>query len=120
MAFIAVDQRTGALLGVVRLHASANYDKGEYAVLVRSDLKGKGLGWTLMNTMLEYARAEGIAKVEGQVLRENTTMLAMCAELGFTITPDLSDSSLFLVEFRRAAAAISFVEMAITRRIRPT
>lgn len=97
MAFIAVDQRTGALLGVVRLHASANYDKGEYAVLVRSDLKGKGLGWTLMKTMLDYARAEGIAKVEGQVLRENTTMLAMCAELGFTITPDPSDSSLFMV-----------------------
>jgi hypothetical protein len=27
--------------------------------------------------------------VQGQVLSENTTMLAMCAELGFHITDDL-------------------------------
>ena len=43
-------RRRGEMLGVVRLHANANYDTGEYAVLVRSDLKGRGLGWLLMQT----------------------------------------------------------------------
>ena len=41
-----------------------------------------------MQTMIEYARAEGLDTIEGQVLNENTTMLRMCAELGFIITPD--------------------------------
>ena len=100
MAFIAIDERTGAMLGVARLHANANYDAGEYAVLVRSDLKGRGLGWLLMQTLIEYARAEGLTFIEGQVLRENTAMLGMCKDLGFTIEPDPREPG--IVEVRRA------------------
>jgi acetyltransferase len=43
MAFIAIEPPTDRMLGVVRLHANADYQSGEYAVLVRSDLKGRGL-----------------------------------------------------------------------------
>ena len=60
MAFVAIEEATGKMLGVVRLHADANYESGEYAVLVRSDLKGRGLGWLLMQMIIEYARAEGL------------------------------------------------------------
>ena len=91
MAFIALDEASGAMLGVVRLHANANYDSGEFAVLVRSDFKGRGLGWQLMQLMIEYARAEGLETVEGQVLSSNATMLAMCRELGFRISFDPQD-----------------------------
>jgi acetyltransferase len=91
MAFMAIEESSGALLGVVRLHANANYDSGEFAILVRSDLKGHGLGWLLMQLITEYARAEGIGTIEGQVLRENNSMLAMCRELGFEITADMND-----------------------------
>lgn len=86
MAFVALDEADNEMLGVVHLHADSNLEAGEYSVLVRSDLKGQGLGWLLMQTMLEYARAKGLRRVEGQVLRKNTTMLRMCAELGFRIT----------------------------------
>jgi acetyltransferase len=85
MAFIALDEPTGEMLGAVRLHASSDYAKAEYAILVRSDLKGRGLGWQLMQLMLEYARTEGIGAVEGEVLRGNTAMIAMCRELGFSV-----------------------------------
>jgi acetyltransferase len=88
MAFIALDESSGRMLGVVRLHADANYDSGEYAVLVRSDLKGRGLGWVLMQLIIEYARAEGLRSIAGQVLRDNSTMLAMCRELGFAVSAD--------------------------------
>jgi acetyltransferase len=88
MAFIAIEEASGRMLGSVRLHADANYDSGEYAILVRSDLKGKGLGWLLMQMIIDYARAEGLKTIEGQVLSENTTMLAMCQEFGFDISPD--------------------------------
>ena len=56
MAFVAIEEATGNMLGVIRLHADANYDSGEYAVLVRSDLKGRGLGYLLMQLIIEYAR----------------------------------------------------------------
>ena len=75
----------------MRLHTNADYDSGEYAILVRSDLKGRGLGWLLMQLLIEYARAEGIRSIEGQVLQENTTMLNMCRELGFEIARDADD-----------------------------
>jgi acetyltransferase len=65
---------------------------------VRSDLKGRGLGWMLMQMIIEYARAEGIGAVQGEVLAENTTMLRMCTELGFNIQQSPTDSNIRLVE----------------------
>jgi acetyltransferase len=97
MAFIAIDEATGTMLGVVRIHADSEYRSGEYAILVRSDLKGHGLGWLLMELIIEYARAEGLESIRGQVLQENRTMLQMCRQLGFQITPDPEESSILVV-----------------------
>jgi acetyltransferase len=100
MAFLAIDEASGEMLGVVRLHADAAYERGEYAVLVRSDLKSRGLGWLLMQMIVDYARAEGIRVIEGQVLRENTTMLNMCRELGFEIASDPEEADVQVVKLR--------------------
>lgn len=94
MALIVIDDTTGQMLGGVRIHSDVNHETGEYAILVRSDLKGAGLGWLLMKTMIDYAHAEGLRKVEGQVLRDNTTMLKMCTELGFKVSPEADDPGL--------------------------
>jgi acetyltransferase len=102
MAFIAIDEETGELLGVVRLHADANFEAGEYAVLVRSDLKGQGLGWKLMELMIEYARSEGLKRIEGEVLAENTSMLEMCRDLGFESVPLADEPTLRLVKLQLA------------------
>jgi acetyltransferase len=85
MAFIALDEMDCAMLGVARLHDYADGLSGEYAIAVRSDLKGHGLGWQLMQMIIAYARAKGLRTIEGQVLHENTTMLQMCRQLGFEI-----------------------------------
>jgi len=98
MAFIAIEEATGNMFGVVRLHADANYESGEYAILIRSDLKGRGLGWLLMQQIIEYARAEGLKTIEGQVLSENVTMLTMCRELGFAIRPDPNDPDISIAK----------------------
>jgi acetyltransferase len=83
MAFVAIAKASGALLGVTRLLADPDYTRGEYAILIRSDLKGHGLGWRLMQQLIAYARSEGLEVLYGFVLGANTTMLKMCAELGF-------------------------------------
>jgi acetyltransferase len=97
MAFIALDESSRQMLGVVRLHANANYETGEYAILLRSDCKGRGLGWLLMQMIIDYARAEGLKMIEGQVLVENVEMLNMCRELGFKIAADRNDADICVV-----------------------
>jgi RimJ/RimL family protein N-acetyltransferase len=94
MAFVAIDDTTNETLGVVRLHADASHESGEYAILLRSDLKGRGLGWCLMQRIIEYAKSEGLKRIYGQILQENTVMLKMCRELGFEIKTDPEDRGL--------------------------
>jgi len=96
MAFIAFDN-SNEMVGVVRLHSDSIYERGEYAILLRSDLKGIGLGWELMRLMIEWARTEGLPEVEGQVLRENKTMLEMCKSLGFESRADPNDPDIRVV-----------------------
>jgi acetyltransferase len=83
MAFIALDEDTGQMLGLVRLKDELDEKTAEFAILVRSRLKGHGLGWQLMRRVLDYAKEKGLRRVYGDVLVENATMLQMCAELGF-------------------------------------
>ena len=93
MAFVAIAEATGALLGVARFVADPDYTRGEYAILVRSDLKGRGLGWRLMQYLIDYARSEGLKELYGTVLADNTTMLDMCRQLGFRVEPEPDDTS---------------------------
>ena len=83
MAFVAATP--SELLGVSRLIADPDYSNAEFAVVVRSDLKGKGLGYKLMQHLIAYARAEGLGALHGDVLVENTGMLQLCRELGFSM-----------------------------------
>jgi len=53
-------------------------------------------------TMIEYARWQGLARIEGQVLRENTTMLSMCRQLGFSVSRDPEDTSIAIVRLELA------------------
>jgi acetyltransferase len=94
MAFVALEETTGELLAVVRLHNNAGNDSGEYAIVVRSDCKGRGLGWQLMQMIIAYGRAKGLRAIEGKVLRENKAMLDMCRQFGFEISIDPKNASI--------------------------
>jgi acetyltransferase len=114
MAFVATDTTTGEIIGVVRLHSDSLYESAEYAILLRSDLKGKGLGWALMQLLIEYAKAEGLKTISGVVLRENASMLQMCRELGFALHIDPSDAGVSLVTLDLAAVAAPQASPAIS------
>jgi len=98
MAFIAIEEATGRMLGVVRLHDDPTGDSAEFAILVRSRLKGRGLGWLMMKHMIAYARSKGLQHVRGQVLAENSSMLTMCEELGFHSKDDPEERGVKLVD----------------------
>jgi N-acetylglutamate synthase-like GNAT family acetyltransferase len=97
MAFIAIEERSGLMLGVVRLHEDPDGENAEFAILVRSRLKGRGLVWLLMKHMIACAQDTGLKTVHGQVLAENSTMLLMCGELGFHTANDPSERGVKVV-----------------------
>jgi acetyltransferase len=87
MGLVAVslprDDAPQEMNGIVHIVADPDNVTAEYAVMVRSDMKGKGLGYFLMSQILDYARERGLKEIHGEVLRENTSMLQMCNDLGF-------------------------------------
>ncbi|MCV3205478.1 bifunctional acetate--CoA ligase family protein/GNAT family N-acetyltransferase [Mesorhizobium sp. YC-39] len=94
MAFVALETGTGALAGISRLSCDPDHSVAEYALLVRTDLQGHGLGWELLRQIVDYAKADGIGRIEGLVLSENTRMLAMCREFGFSVEHHPSEAGL--------------------------
>ena len=100
MAFVALDKEQKELLGVARLAADPDYVKGEYAIIVRSDLKGTGIGWALMRHLIRYAEKEGLRELVGDVLASNQRMLEMCRALGFEIAVDPEDASIRKVRLK--------------------
>ncbi|MBB4285066.1 bifunctional acetate--CoA ligase family protein/GNAT family N-acetyltransferase [Roseospira goensis] len=70
-------------LGVVRTVTDAENERAEFSIVVRSDLKGSGLGVALLEKMIRYCRGRGTRQMVGQVLKDNTRMLHFCENLGF-------------------------------------
>jgi len=87
MAFVALHEATGELAGIVRLSSDPDRETAEYGVLVRTDLQGRGIGWALLDQIIDYARADGLQRIEGYIFMDNTKMLAMAEEFGFAIAP---------------------------------
>jgi acetyltransferase len=90
MAFIAT--RAGPdghqeTLGVGRVVADPDNVSAEFAVTVRSDLKGKGLGRMLMNKLIAYCRARGTREIVGEALPQNAPVIGLVKKLGFTVGP---------------------------------
>jgi RimJ/RimL family protein N-acetyltransferase len=94
MAFVALNETGDEILGVVRVHSDPAGESGEFAILLRSDLKGHGLGWALMQMIIEYGKSESLKRIFGQVLHENSVMLKMCRELGFEVKTNPDDLGL--------------------------
>ena len=91
MAFIAAAEGEGGeteTLGVVRTVTDPDKVAAEFAILVRSDLKGQGLGRLLLSKIIDYCRRQGTREIVGEILAENDDMLRLASRLGFALDPD--------------------------------
>ncbi|MFD2263710.1 GNAT family N-acetyltransferase [Lacibacterium aquatile] len=110
MAFVACPldgDMAGEIWGVVRLTCDPDLIEGEYAVLVRSDIKGRGLGMTMMHHICDYGRRRGVGAIVGTILRENARMLEITQELGFTAKRDPDDPGVVDVRLELAQESLS-------------
>jgi acetyltransferase len=106
MAFIAeLDEGDGRrrTLGVARAVCDPDNVDAEFAVIVRSDLKGRGLGRLLMDALIRHLRARGTQQMVGYVLRENSAMRELSRSLGFTAAGPAAEAD--VLQYVRPLAA---------------
>ncbi|MDQ0465968.1 acetyltransferase [Caulobacter ginsengisoli] len=82
MALVA-ELPDGAIAGVARLAADPEALRAEFALMVRSDWSGRGLGSQLLGALLDYAAGRGLKEMWGDTDRDNARMLGLAEAAGF-------------------------------------
>lgn len=104
IAFVATETAadgTEHTIGVVRAVADPDNLSAEFGIIVRSELKGSGLGEQLMHKLIRTLRERGTRRLFATVLVENQRMLELAKSLGFTFLP------------RRPGAGTREIELAL-------
>jgi acetyltransferase len=93
LALIAVIREQGKEqeIGVSRYVLNVDGDSCEFAVVVADRWQHTGIGYKLMENLIEAARLKGIARMEGVVLRNNEPMLKLARSMGFEVNPQGGD-----------------------------
>jgi acetyltransferase len=97
MAFIATApdaEGNPETLGVMRTNTRPDNTEAEFAIVVRSDQKGEGLGGMLFHKGIRYTKDRGTKRLTGQTMVENKAMQGLSKKFGFVITPDPHDEDL--------------------------
>ncbi len=105
MALIAVieseQEPEGELqVGVARYTVNPDQFSCEFALTVADEWQGRGIGWKLMNELMEVARLRGLRRIEGEVLGENRNMLSLMERLDFSVRNHEEDNALRCVSRR--------------------
>ena len=92
MALVAIDSATDCIVGVARYFPNPDRTTVEFATAIADAWQGRGLGFTLMNSLIGCAREAEYHVMVGSVLSSNHAMLALSARLGF-VQDDTDDRS---------------------------
>ncbi|MBN2647508.1 MAG: bifunctional acetate--CoA ligase family protein/GNAT family N-acetyltransferase [Thiotrichales bacterium] len=100
MAFIAYceDADGPKELGVTRYSINPDGQSAEFALVVRDDVQHQGIGSLLLESLIEHARRRGLKTLNGEVLKQNHSMLALADQFGFNRSPCSEDPGLVLIE----------------------
>ena len=94
MAFIAIRLEEGEeqdTLAVIRASIEPDNVEAEFAMIVRSDTQGLGLGKLMLNKLVTYQRAKGTQYLSGMTMLSNVGMATLAKKLGFKVTRDIED-----------------------------
>ena len=89
MAFIATTEREpgrSETLGVVRAVADPDNISAEFAIIVRSDIKGQGLGAILLKKLIDYCRSRGTKELVGEALTGNQRVIGLARHFGCAVS----------------------------------
>lgn len=94
MAFIATakgDDGEEITLGAIRASIDPDNTEAEFAMAVRSDHQGQGLGKLLLEKLITYYKGNDTQVLTGFTMFENRSMANLAKRLGFTVTFDMDE-----------------------------
>ncbi|NAW70191.1 GNAT family N-acetyltransferase [Vibrio sp. V27_P1S3P104] len=99
MAFVAIRHQHGQpeIIGVSRALINHENSDAEFAILIRSDLKGKGLGTVLMKKIIDYCKGKKTLQLSGMTMPSNRGMLTLAQKMGFSIDIHFEDGEANMV-----------------------
>jgi acetyltransferase len=92
MALVAIERGADGVergIGEVRAMADPDNAVADFAIVVRSEIKGKGLGGLLLQSIIDYSRSRGTGELRGETLDGNLRMQKLARKLGFTLKSGL-------------------------------
>lgn len=89
MAFVAVvgPATAESIIGAARYAAMAGSQDAEFAIAVADEWQSRGVGSALLRALLEYARTQGLRRLQGMVLANNARMLEFARKHAFVLRP---------------------------------
>jgi acetyltransferase len=82
------------ILGVGRLSKVRGPEEAEFALVISDHFQRMGLGTALLERLIQIGRDEGVRRIFGTILPENTGMRRICEKLGFRISHVADDAVL--------------------------
>lgn len=82
------------IIGLAHYLRNADGVGAEYALVIGDGWQKRGLGRILMSKLIQAARKQGLAYIEGVVLASNKPMLHLMTSLGLKNDPDEEDPSM--------------------------
>jgi RimJ/RimL family protein N-acetyltransferase len=67
--------------------------EAEFAIVLADAWQGRGLGRTLLASLIDAARRDGVQRLVGTTLSENEGMLRLARRLGFSVALDRNSPS---------------------------
>ena len=105
MAFVACWFHNGLwrIVGVVRTATSPDNSIAEFGMMVSSQLKQQGIGFLLLQKMVDYTRERGSKILYAETMRENLGMQALARKVGMQVEniPDEPQSVKLILELQK-------------------
>jgi len=98
-SFLAIGD-DGRVFATAMLACDAAMEVGEVAISIRSDLKGRGIGWTLLEFIAAEARRRGVKRLQSVESRANHSAVELERGMGFEVVPCDDDPSIIVLEIR--------------------
>ena len=96
-SIVAFDASDGRLAATAMVVGESSPDAAELAIVIRSDLRYKGIGRALLALACDFARARGFQRVECIESSENRDFIAVEEQFGFEVRRHPGDATLTIM-----------------------
>jgi L-amino acid N-acyltransferase YncA len=96
--FLAFAADGATIIATAMLACDAAMQTGEVAISIRSDHKGRGVSWELLEHVAHFAEANGVQTLQSIESHANHAAIELERDMGFTARTYPGDSTLMLVE----------------------